>query len=58
MQQVTATTIYTGSVKEAIHIAKKQHKDNTIILITGSFYTTGEAKEILGCKGVLSSLRE
>jgi dihydrofolate synthase/folylpolyglutamate synthase len=58
MQQATGSTIYTGSVKEAIHIAKKQCKENTIILITGSFYTTGEAKEILGCKGVLSSLRE
>jgi dihydrofolate synthase/folylpolyglutamate synthase len=58
MQQVTGSTIYTGSVKEAIYIAKKQCKDNKIILITGSFYTTGEAKEILGCTGVLSSLRE
>lgn len=58
MQQATGSTIYTGSVKEAIHIAKKQCKENAIILITGSFYTTGEAKEILGCKGILSSLRE
>jgi dihydrofolate synthase/folylpolyglutamate synthase len=58
MQQVTGSTIYTSSVKEAIYIAKKQCKDNKIILITGSFYTTGEAKEILGCTGVLSSLRE
>jgi len=29
-----------------------------LIVITGSFYTTGEAKEILGQKGVLTRLRE
>lgn len=58
MHEVTGSTIYTGSITEAVHTAKKLCKDNTIILITGSFYTTGEAKEILGCRGVLSSLRE
>ena len=58
MKQVAGAIIYTGSVQEAIHIARKQCEDNTIILITGSFYTSGEAKEILGHKGILSSLRE
>ena len=29
-----------------------------LILITGSFYTIGEAKEVLGQKGVLTRLRE
>jgi folylpolyglutamate synthase/dihydropteroate synthase len=29
-----------------------------LILVTGSFYTAGEAKEILGQKGVLTRLRE
>jgi dihydrofolate synthase/folylpolyglutamate synthase len=48
----------TNTVSEAIELAKKiRHKDN-IILITGSFYTTGEAKEILGKIGVFSNLRE
>jgi folylpolyglutamate synthase/dihydropteroate synthase len=32
--------------------------NSSLILITGSFYTIGEAKEVLGQKGVLSSLRE
>jgi folylpolyglutamate synthase/dihydropteroate synthase len=29
-----------------------------LIVVTGSFYTTGEAKEVLGQKGVLGGLRE
>ncbi|MDP3111684.1 MAG: cyanophycin synthetase, partial [Thermodesulfovibrionales bacterium] len=32
--------------------------DSGLILITGSFYTIGEAKEALGAKGILSRLRE
>ena len=55
----TALTILkTNSVSEAIELAKNiRHKEN-IILITGSFYTAGEAKEILGKTGVFSNLRE
>jgi len=30
----------------------------SLIVVTGSFYTTGEAKEVLGQKGVLGGLRE
>ncbi len=51
-------TVNSSSVLEAIEIARKQCTDNSIILITGSFYTTGEAKEVLGHKAVLSKLRE
>lgn len=48
----------TNTVSEAIELAKNiRHKEN-IILITGSFYTTGEAREILGKTGVFSNLRE
>ncbi len=39
-------------------IAKLQTLNSKLILITGSFYTIGEAKEILGEKAVLGSLRE
>jgi dihydrofolate synthase/folylpolyglutamate synthase len=31
---------------------------SSLIVITGSFYTIGEAKEVLGHKGVLANLRE
>ena len=51
------------TVKDAIEMAKTITNNqslipNPLILITGSFYTTGEAKEILGGKGILSRLRE
>jgi len=48
----------TGSVSKAISVANKEWSEDSIILITGSFYTTGEAKEALGHTGVLSELRE
>jgi hypothetical protein len=32
--------------------------NSSLILITGSFYTIGEAKEALGVKGILAKLRE
>lgn len=39
----------TNTVSEAFKLASKiQHKDK-IILVTGSFYTTGEIKELLNC---------
>jgi dihydrofolate synthase/folylpolyglutamate synthase len=50
--------INTDSVGEALNLAKSICNENSIILICGSFYTTGEAKELLGYKGVLSRLRE
>jgi len=49
----------TRSVSEAIELAKSLWHKEDIILVTGSFYTTGEAKELLGhVPGVLSQLRE
>ncbi len=35
-----------------------QRSSRPLILITGSFYTVGEAKELLGHKGVLARVRE
>jgi len=49
--------ICTEDINTAINIAKGM-SETGIILITGSFYTTGEAKEALGCPGILSGLRE
>ena len=48
-----------GSVKDRIarSMVEEAEKDG-LILIAGSFYTAGEAKEALGCKPVLSKLRE
>jgi len=48
----------TESVKEAIDLASSRCGEDGVILITGSFYTTGEAKELLGHTGILSRLRE
>jgi dihydrofolate synthase/folylpolyglutamate synthase len=57
-----------NSVRDAIEIAKDRAKEQKggraeektsgLILITGSFYTIGEALEILGEKAVLGTLRE
>jgi dihydrofolate synthase/folylpolyglutamate synthase len=49
----------TNTVAEAIEFAKTLWQEDNIILVTGSFYTTGEVKELLGhTSGVLSELRE
>ncbi len=48
----------TGTVAEALELAKTRCREDNIILVTGSFYTTGEVKEILDGAGVLSGLRE
>ncbi|MBF0328004.1 MAG: bifunctional folylpolyglutamate synthase/dihydrofolate synthase [Nitrospirae bacterium] len=49
-----------GSVDIALHRAREISLDKEVplILITGSFYTIGEAKELLGEKAVLGDLRE
>lgn len=49
------------TVEDAITIARSMAYDAvdpTLVVITGSFYTIGEAKEIVGTKGILSRLRE
>jgi len=53
-----ASIVSTASISEALHLAKSMCTVNSIILITGSFYTTGEAKELMGHKAILSKLRE
>ena len=45
-------------VADAIAMARELYREGDLIVITGSFYTIGEAKEILGEKSVLGSLRE
>lgn len=50
--------ITTPCVSNALELAKINCREDNIILVTGSFYTTGEVKEIYGCKGTLSDLRE
>jgi dihydrofolate synthase/folylpolyglutamate synthase len=42
----------------SIHHSSLITHHKSLILITGSFYTIGEAKEVLGQKGVLANLRE
>jgi dihydrofolate synthase/folylpolyglutamate synthase len=46
------------SVSGALKMAEDLFLPGDIIVVTGSFYTIGEAKEALGDKGVLSRLRE
>jgi dihydrofolate synthase/folylpolyglutamate synthase len=48
----------TYCVADAIAMARELYREGDLIVITGSFYTIGEAKEILGEKSVLGSLRE
>lgn len=45
------------SIVKSMSIASK-HSGRTLIVITGSFYTIGEALEHLGRKGILTRLRE
>ena len=51
-------SIESKSVSEAVVTVKKIYKPNDLILITGSFYTIGEAMEVFGRKGTLTALRE
>ncbi|MBI5203896.1 MAG: bifunctional folylpolyglutamate synthase/dihydrofolate synthase [Nitrospirae bacterium] len=44
--------------RSALSVQRSATKNPELIVITGSFYTIGEAKEVLGEKGVLSRLRE
>jgi dihydrofolate synthase / folylpolyglutamate synthase len=50
------------TLKEAIETGMKEARgllpESALLVITGSFYTTGEAREVLGQKGVLTTLRE
>ncbi|HBH61202.1 MAG TPA: bifunctional folylpolyglutamate synthase/dihydrofolate synthase [Nitrospiraceae bacterium] len=48
----------TGTVREALDLARSLCGKDHIILVTGSFYITGEVKEILGAESILPRLRE
>ncbi len=54
----TRSLLVSPDISEAIEQALKIHNDDDIIVITGSFYTVGEAKTIMGEKEHLSDLRE
>jgi dihydrofolate synthase / folylpolyglutamate synthase len=54
----SSSIVKTNSVADALTHAKKEWQEENIILVTGSFYTIGEAQEILSHAGVLSDLRE
>ncbi|MBI5740217.1 MAG: bifunctional folylpolyglutamate synthase/dihydrofolate synthase [Nitrospirae bacterium] len=56
--RVPGSIMTTPSVAEALELAKKLCRKDNIILVTGSFYTTGEVKKISGRGGVLSNLSE
>ena len=47
-----------GSVAGALAMAEGLYRPGDLIVVTGSFYTIGEAKEATGLKGVLTGLRE
>ncbi len=46
------------TVAEALDMAESLYEKGDLIVVTGSFYTIGEAKEAVGHKGVLGRLRE
>jgi dihydrofolate synthase/folylpolyglutamate synthase len=48
----------TESVEQALQLARTLQKKDSIILVTGSFYTTGEVKELMGQPAVFTQLRE
>ena len=50
------------TVKDALEMGMKDARNfqlgSALIVVTGSFYTIGEAKEVLGQTGILTTLRE
>jgi len=52
----------THNVRDALEIGMQEARDlqpkPALVVVTGSFYTIGEAKEVLGQRGVLTTLRE
>lgn len=45
-------------MSEALNLAENLFMPGDLIVVTGSFYTTGEAKEALGHRGIFARLRE
>jgi dihydrofolate synthase/folylpolyglutamate synthase len=62
LSDIAATLGYASksceTVADALHFAEGLFKTGDLIVVTGSFYTIGEAKEAYGHKGVLTGLRE
>ncbi len=46
------------TVADALNLAERLYSQGDLIVVTGSFYTIGEVKEVLGQKGVFAKLRE
>ncbi len=57
-QNVHAAPSVGQAIDTARSIARDRRSGDVLIVITGSFYTIGEAKESLGHKGILTRLRE
>ncbi|KWT78222.1 bifunctional folylpolyglutamate synthase/dihydrofolate synthase [Candidatus Magnetominusculus xianensis] len=52
-------TLYSApSISEAIKLAGQIYKKGSLVVITGSFYTVGEAKEAMGEPALLKTLAE
>ncbi len=47
-----------GKLNPNAVLPQADRNQKSLILVTGSFYTIGEAKEVFGTKGILSRLRE
>ncbi len=45
-------------IKEAIELAGGLYRKGDLVVVTGSFYTVGEVREVMGEKAVLAKLRE
>jgi dihydrofolate synthase/folylpolyglutamate synthase len=50
--------ITANTVREALHRAQSLSSPDDLIVVTGSFYTAGEALELYGYRAVLTDLRE
>ncbi len=48
----------TPDIKEAIKLAGGLYHKGDLVVVTGSFYTVGETREVMGEKAVLAKLRE
>ncbi len=47
-----------GTLEEALELAAGLYTKGDLVVVTGSFYTVGEAREVMGEKAVLAGLRE
>jgi dihydrofolate synthase/folylpolyglutamate synthase len=57
-QSIAARELRSGQLNQASRPPESGQSEIPLIIITGSFYTIGEAKEVIGIKGILSRLRE